>query len=117
MTATTSQHSRTPSSTQDTGTAHSNPRGICRAARDIKLENVLLDAEGNPKLSDFGLGALPHSERDDGLLRTSCGTPNYVSPEVLARRGYDGFLADVWSLGACNAARCCTGTATPQADL
>ena len=67
--------------------------------RDIKLENVLLDADGNAKLSDFGLGALPHSTRDDGLLRTSCGTPNYVSPEVLARRGYDGILADIWSLG------------------
>ena len=68
--------------------------------RDLKLENVLLSATGDAKLSDFGLGVLPDSARQDGLLRTSCGTPSYVAPEVLARRGYEGAPADVWSLGA-----------------
>ena len=67
--------------------------------RDIKLENVLLSANGDAKLSDFGLGALPENARQDGLLRTSCGTPACVAPEVLARRGYEGGPADVWSLG------------------
>lgn len=44
-------------------------------------------------------GALPDSVRENGLLMTTCGTPNYVAPEVLAKRGYEGGPADVWSLG------------------
>ncbi|KAH6774859.1 CBL-interacting protein kinase 3 [Perilla frutescens var. hirtella] len=67
--------------------------------RDLKPENLLLDSVGNLKVSDFGLSALSQQVRDDGLLHTACGTPNYVAPEVLNDRGYDGAPADLWSCG------------------
>jgi 5'-AMP-activated protein kinase catalytic alpha subunit len=69
--------------------------------RDLKPENVLLAADGTVKLSDFGLGYLPSESLHTDLLQTTCGTPNYVAPEVLIRRGYQGEPADIWSLGVC----------------
>ncbi|XP_059310430.1 CBL-interacting serine/threonine-protein kinase 3-like isoform X2 [Lycium ferocissimum] len=67
--------------------------------RDLKPENLLLHASGHLKVSDFGLSALSQQVRDDGLLHTTCGTPNYVAPEVLNDHGYDGTTADLWSCG------------------
>ncbi|KHN40977.1 CBL-interacting serine/threonine-protein kinase 10 [Glycine soja] len=67
--------------------------------RDIKPENILLDENENLKVSDFGLSALAESKRQDGLLHTTCGTPAYVAPEVIKRKGYDGAKADIWSCG------------------
>ncbi|KAL7611465.1 hypothetical protein Lser_V15G13277 [Lactuca serriola] len=60
-------------------------------------ENLLLDSQGNLKISDFGLSALP--AEGVSILRTTCGTANYVAPEVLSHKGYNGALADVWSCG------------------
>ncbi|KAF8111519.1 hypothetical protein N665_0074s0050 [Sinapis alba] len=67
--------------------------------RDLKPENLILDANGILKVSDFGLSAFSLQVRGDGLLHTACGTPNYVAPEVLSNKGYDGAAADVWSCG------------------
>lgn len=67
--------------------------------RDLKPENLLLDENGTLKVSDFGLSAVAESKRQDGLLHTACGTPAYVAPEVLSRKGYNGAKADVWSCG------------------
>ncbi|XP_077239152.1 CBL-interacting protein kinase 18-like [Tasmannia lanceolata] len=67
--------------------------------RDLKPENLLLDDNGNLKVSDFGLSAFAESKRQDGLLHTTCGTPAYVAPEVINRKGYDGAKADIWSCG------------------
>lgn len=67
--------------------------------RDIKPENLLLDENDNLKVSDFGLSALAESKWQDGLLHTTCGTPAYVAPEVIGRKGYDGAKADIWSCG------------------
>ncbi|EEF37948.1 CBL-interacting serine/threonine-protein kinase 24 [Ricinus communis] len=75
--------------------AHCHSKGVYH--RDLKPENLLLDSFGNLKVSDFGLSALP--QQGVGLLHTTCGTPNYVAPEVIGHQGYDGAAADVWSCG------------------
>ncbi|RHY77900.1 hypothetical protein DYB34_007980, partial [Aphanomyces astaci] len=102
------------------GVEYCHSQGVCH--RDLKpgtfpnllhldslhaaVENLLLDENGDLKISDFGLSALYEGGGPDGaegsrasLLHTTCGTPNYVAPEVLADKGYDGRAADVWSIG------------------
>ncbi|CAK9152625.1 unnamed protein product [Ilex paraguariensis] len=77
--------------------------GFCHARgvyhRDLKPENILLDENGDLKVSDFGLSAISEQIKQDGLFHTFCGTPAYVAPEVLARKGYDAAKVDIWSCG------------------
>ncbi|TVU21325.1 hypothetical protein EJB05_30953 [Eragrostis curvula] len=79
------------------GISYCHDKGVYH--RDLKPENVLVDRKGNIKISDFGLSALPQHLGNDGLLHTTCGSPNYIAPEVLQNRGYDGSLSDIWSCG------------------
>lgn len=77
------------------GFCHS--RGVFH--RDLKPENILLDENGDLKVSDFGLSAISEQIRGDGLFHTFCGTPAYVAPEVLGRKGYHAAKVDLWSCG------------------
>lgn len=62
----------------------------------MKPENLLLDADLNIKIADFGLSNVAH---DGDFLRTSCGSPNYAAPEVISGGLYAGAEVDVWSCG------------------
>lgn len=64
--------------------------------RDIKAENLLLDAHMNIKLIDFGLS---YVFNPSSTLKTFCGSPAYAAPEVMQRHEYTGPEVDCWSLG------------------
>ena len=64
--------------------------------RDLKPENILLDSKGHIKLTDFGLSKILEDEDDKAF--TLCGTPQYLAPEIMKRKGYDKAV-DWWSLG------------------
>ncbi|RCH78528.1 hypothetical protein CU098_002461 [Rhizopus stolonifer] len=65
--------------------------------RDLKPENILLDKnKQNLKIADFGMAAL---QPFNTLLKTSCGSPHYASPEIVKGKKYHGPATDVWSCG------------------
>jgi len=67
------------------------------AHRDIKLDNILLDSKGNTKIVDFGLASMDEEEVKG--CRSFVGSPEYVAPEIIQRKPYSGYKADVYSLG------------------
>ncbi|WAR05363.1 SIK3-like protein [Mya arenaria] len=64
--------------------------------RDLKAENLLLDAALNIKIADFGFSNIFD---EDTKLKTWCGSPPYAAPELFEGREYDAPGVDIWSLG------------------
>jgi hypothetical protein len=65
--------------------------------RDLKPENVLLDADGHIRITDFGLSKKGIKINDKTF--SFCGTPEYLAPEIIRGTGHS-WGADWWSLGA-----------------
>eukprot|EP01017_Pseudomicrothorax_dubius_P049385 TRINITY_DN9176_c0_g1_i6.p1 TRINITY_DN9176_c0_g1~~TRINITY_DN9176_c0_g1_i6.p1 ORF type:complete len:201 (+),score=17.77 TRINITY_DN9176_c0_g1_i6:95-697(+) len=80
-----------------TALGHLHVRGLCH--RDVKLENILLKEIDPPfvKLIDFGF-VLDQSPTEL-TSPSSCGTPYYMSPEIIQKKAYKGGPADVWATG------------------
>ncbi|XP_030573119.1 serine/threonine-protein kinase PLK4 [Drosophila novamexicana] len=64
--------------------------------RDISMSNLLLSKDMHVKIADFGLAT--QLKRPDERHMTMCGTPNYISPEVVSHQSH-GLPADLWSVG------------------
>lgn len=63
--------------------------------RDIKMENILIETKTNTvKMIDFGFSCAS-KER----LKIFCGTPSYMSPEIVSKKEYYGGPADIWACG------------------
>lgn len=74
------------------GISYCHERGVCH--RDLKPENILVNDEGTVKIIDFGFSASTKMK-----LKTFCGTPPFMSPELSKKIPYNGANVDVWALG------------------
>ena len=74
------------------GVQNCHNAGICHL--DLKTDNILLDENFVPKLCDFGFAI-----RNNGHLREYLGTESYAAPEIFLHKTFDGFKADIFSLG------------------
>ena len=64
--------------------------------RDLKTENVIIDGNKKIKIIDFGFSIKAEPMQ---RLNLFCGTPNYMSPEIVLKKEYYGGPSDVWALG------------------
>ena len=67
--------------------------------RDLKPENILLQSKQPDSpimVADFGLARVVSKKE---MMKTACGTPGYVAPEILKNKGYDDSACDIWSAG------------------
>jgi len=62
---------------------------------DIKLDNIMVDKFRNPKLIDFGFSIM----NKDAKVQLMCGTPSYMSPEILGNNNIISTQTDIWSAG------------------
>ncbi|XP_064091396.1 serine/threonine-protein kinase PLK1-like [Macrobrachium nipponense] len=76
------------------GVKHLHDRQVIH--RDLKLGNLFLNDEMELKIGDFGLATKVDYEGE--RKRTLCGTPNYIAPEILCKKGHS-YEVDVWSIG------------------
>eukprot|EP01133_Synstelium_polycarpum_P007854 gene7854-9218_t len=76
------------------GLIYCHANNVCH--RDLKLENLLVDENGNIKISDFGYSNIA---RPGCLMSTFCGSPVYAPPEILLEKKYNGAEVDIWSIG------------------
>lgn len=74
--------------------AYIHGKGITH--RDLKLENILLTPSQQVKIIDFGFSTWT---KKDGKLKTFCGTPTYMAPEIINKNEYQGPPTDMWALG------------------
>ncbi len=77
---------------------YAHQRGVIH--RDLKPGNILLDARGEPHVTDFGLAKRVSGDGHLTLSGAIVGTPAYMAPEQAAARKDLSTAADVWSLGA-----------------
>jgi serine/threonine protein kinase len=66
--------------------------------RDISSANIFLSYAGEVRLGDLGLSRRLAAERGAIAVGTQCGTPPYMSPELVKGEGY-GTSSDVWAVG------------------
>ena len=64
--------------------------------RDIKPNNILIDSNNNIKIIDFGVSKIL---KKGEIMKDYCGTLSYMAPEIIERKGYEGYSCDIWSAG------------------
>ena len=76
--------------------AYLHNKNICH--RDLKLDNILLGEHQQVKIIDFGFSIFT---KKDSKLHMFCGTPSYMSPEIINKKQYLGPPSDMWAAGVC----------------